>query len=240
MTYIGKFIGYGISGGSSSASQVPPLPLNALEYWHSELQCSSASWVGQLGGRVLSGVNSPTVAVDPGFFNGRPVAKSVSSTSSYWRGIGFTGLSLAGSRPWLYMVGRVRDTSPTGGFEIIYGIGRSGVDDDCRFLITSSFLAARTGGFNVTGPAANTAVHRFEMWQDPTTVFFDLDASSFTNTTSVVLPANTNAVAIGASSGVGNAPSDSNVAFALLCSAKPTVAEVAAIDAWAQAYWGAP
>lgn len=221
--------------------QRPPLPASAVEYWHSELECTPASWVGQIGGRSLAGVNGTRiVAADPGFFNGRVVGQTNSATGAAWRGTGLVGLPGAGTRPWLYLVARLRDTS-TGSAEIMFGVGRNTVDDDGRFLAAGgSFIAARTGAFNVNGSATDTALHRFKAWLDGVNANFHVDNVAFSNADTYLLAANTNAAAIGLGSGGGNFPSDANVAFALIASSRPTPAEEYYLDEWAWKYFGAP
>lgn len=217
--------------------QQPPLPASAVAAWHSEINCSAASWTDYIGGRVLAGAFAPTVATDPGFFNGRVVGKSTSAGGACWRGTGLSGLPTAGSFPWTMAIFRLRDASVPAA-EIVCAIGRDASNDDARFLASpTSFISATTGGVNLVGPALDTAVHKFKAWKDGVNRNFVADAALFTAADATPLAANQFVATIGSGAAF---PADASVAFFLVCSAKPSAAEEAALDAWAQAYFGAP
>jgi hypothetical protein len=224
-------------------SQRPPLPAAAVDYWHSELQCTPAAWIGQMGARSLPGTGSlPAVGTDPGFFKDRIVGKSTAG-GTFWRGTGFTGLPVSGDKPWVMLVGRLRNTTFAGVDEIMCGAGRDGVDDDARLaaqLTGGVWRATFSGAPNIAVSTApiDAAVHNFKAWRDGTLVNLQVDATLYTAADGGGLSASVNAVGIGGPCNTPSFGADLNAAFFLICKTKPSAAEISALDAWARAYWG--
>lgn len=227
-------------GGSSGVglSQFPPLPSNAIEYWHSELGVNPGVTVtGQIQGYQVFNQGASVVAPDPTFFNGRQVMQSTTAGGLYFsNGSAFT-LFLT-SRPYLYCIGRYR-TVPSSD---VYMAEAGSHFSASRFSVGCNAAGTTRGAFEgafTTGPAANTSVHRFEAWMDGTNRNFRVDGASFT-TADAGQNQGCNAVGIGGSGAVGGSIADASVAFVLFCVAKPTDPEIAALNSWATAYWGAP
>lgn len=218
---------------------LPPLPASAVEYWHSELQCSASSWTGQIGGRVLPAVNTPSVGTDGANFNGRVVAKSDDAAQNSWRGTGLTPLVGAGARPWTFAVMRFRTTANDQGSHGISGVGftqafQIGGGARRQLVITDGILAVLDAG------PADTDVHRVKTWADGVNANVMIDGSAFSIAWVGSTPNPVTNAAIGTNVGSAAFASDANHAFVLVCSSRPTAPEEAALDAWAQAYWGAP
>jgi hypothetical protein len=214
--------------------QKPPPPAAAVAAWHSELSCASSAWIDYMGGKSLPGVNAPLVGIDPGLFNGRLVGRSTAGGVQYWRGTPLAALAALGTRPWMMLVARMRTT--TGG--VMCGFGQDGVNDEMRLNASATnFLASGPSGV-VTGPPIDTALHRFKCWRDGTNRNLKVDETLFSvpDATAVTLP--TTAVGLGGPSNATVATSDCSIAFMMVCSAKPSAAEEAALDAWSRAYWG--
>jgi len=226
--------------GGSVLSQRPPLPSVAVEYWHGELGASSANAVGQIQGITLPGQNTPLVAPDPGFFNGRAVYQASTSGNKCWLGSSLATVLASGTRPWVFAIGRWR-TAPGAANQRMSGAGRTGSSDDMEINLTAGNVRqvfSSSGLCTASDGSGDTAVHRFKAWTAGTTANFTVDASNSTGTGANALPGNITGVAIGCSSGGLSNVGDVSVAFYLLCSAKPSAAEEAALDAWAIAYWG--
>lgn len=219
-------------------SQTPPLPSNAIEYWHSELGVTPSVLIaGQIQGYQLFFFSAPTIAPDGVLFGGRDVMQSTTSGGKYF-GNGSAFTLFAGSRPYMYVIGRYRTIpsadvwmSETGDH---FGFTRFAVGCNAAGNLRGSFEGAFT-----TDGGADTGVHRFEAWFDGTNRNFRVDGSN-TATADASQNVACNAVGIGGSGAVGGSASDSSVAFVLYCAAKPTDPEIAALNAWATAYWGAP
>jgi hypothetical protein len=227
-------------GGGGTPAQLPPLPASAIAAWHSEITCTPTAWVDYLSTRSLAGVGTPTVAIDPGFFSGRVVAKATSSPLNFWRAPSVAPLAAIGDRPWFYMVARLRDTTIASGTEILGGMGVDAFDDDARLMALAAggnYVAYSRSGQTV-GPAVDTLIHKFSAWKDGVNRNFKVDGTLFTvaDTTSLVVAPS--AVGIGGPSNTNLLSSDASIAYMLICATKPTAPEEAAIDAWALAYWG--
>jgi hypothetical protein len=227
-------------------SQTPPLPASALEYWHGELGASAANAVGQIAGITMPGAGTPTVGPDGAFFNAKNVYQSSISGNRYWYRTNAPGTIIAaGTRPYLYIIGRFR-TVPASQQEIAgFGQHASGA----RLQVTSTAAAVLQGWFGrtvfglitVTNGTADTGVHRYEAWMDASDCNFRVDG---VNAQGAALG---DTIGLINSAGIGTAPSfgsvetaDASLAFMLLCTAKPTDPEITALNAWATAYWGAP
>jgi hypothetical protein len=217
--------------------QVPPLPSTAVAAWHSEINCTAAAWVDYIGAKSLTGVNTPTVATDGSFFNGRVVGKTAKATTAYWHNGALGTVLASGTRPWMFVVGRrtgVANSVNLAGFGQASGVGW------LQYLYKSDFEYA---GFNASiqafGGTPDQAVHTWASWLDGTNANLSYDGVTYSVASAATLGGNAVAFSIGG--GVNTAfCSDSNVAFFLVCSAKPTAAEELALNQWARSYWGTP
>jgi len=225
-------------------SQTPPLPTSAVAAWHSEIACSPTAWVDYIGARSIPGFNSPIVAPDPGFFNGRNVAHTNAALAKNWFGIGVGTILSPTDFPWVFCVGRyVSDTS--------IGVGiMAGCADASNQTLEGAFRFA--GGspqccfFNNqqcnNATPADRLPHRHKGWRDGTLGHYVVDSAETTITLPGAVTRTITGIGIGVydTGGAGNARADVRIPYFLICTAKPTAAEEAAVDAWAQAYWGVP
>lgn len=221
----------------------PPLPASAAEYWHSEYQCTPASWTGQIRGLVLvsQGATPPLVETDPGCFNGRVVGKTVAATQSRWRNTaGFSPAVVpVGSRLYVFAVNRCHVN--TGGLQILVCITQGFASGATGFLGTNATKAVAQfeGRGQLQGQVeASSAAHFSEYWLDGTNQNLQGEQNTLTQLANGgVSTTAANAITIGATpsgSGVYNA----SHAFYLFCTDTPTLAERDALKAYARSYWG--
>jgi hypothetical protein len=220
-------------------SQTPPLPSSALEYWHGELGASAANAIGRIAGYTLPGQSSPTVATDGALFNGRTVYKATEAGACWYGNPSI--LVAAGGRPYLYVIGRFR--SVPGSQRYLCGLAKhfaANVLSPFSNFASANALTVEFGGtafaYSQVNGTTDTNVHRFEAWLNGANKNFRIDgvnASAANGDTLLEI----NAVAIGYPFGVS---ANSSIAFMLVCSAVPSAGEIAALNAWATAYWGAP
>lgn len=224
--------------GLGGVSQQPPLPASAIEYWHSELQCTPASWVGQLLGRAMTGAGAPIVAADPGFFGGRVVAQSSVTGPKYWLGV-FASIAATGTRPWLYVIGRLRSTVES--TAVLVSAAATGGFGLANLVLVSPNVVVgfNDGATQVGSPAADIVVHRWKYGADGVNANLIQDSAAYATAYAGALPQDCIAVAAGISA-AGNYPCTGSIAFILVCASRPTVGELAALDAWAQSYWSIP
>jgi hypothetical protein len=217
----------------------PPLPTSVatIEYWHSEKQCTPASWIGQKARIPLAGVGAPVVASDPGFFKGHVVGQASLSGVALWANRALSpALIPAGTTPWSYFIGRFR--SSAGPSQIIYGMGDPG-DEHSAYKDTTPKWIGYFGAV-INGPPVDTNAHVVKQWLDGTRANITIDRTNYSALFGGVLATAVTSVALGSgSSGLGN-PTDGSIAFFLVCASKPTDAEIATLDAWAASYWGVP
>jgi hypothetical protein len=183
--------------------------------------------------------SAPTIATDGAFFNARAVMQSTTVGGKFFGNGSAFILYPPISRPYLYVIGRYR-TVPVAD---VYMLETGSHFSVTRFTSGCNAAGTNRGTFEVaitTNGAADTAVHRFEAWMDGTNRNYRVDGSIASNADAGSINDNGNAIGIGGSATLGGSVSDSSVAFALVCSAKPTDPEITALNAWATAYWGAP
>lgn len=243
---LGRSIGYAIDGDGI----VPPLPTSAVEYWHSELGASSSAAVGQIGGRTLPAVGSPTVAADGSFFNGKNVYKSTSA-GNYWAGTGLAALVSAGQRPWFFSVGRVQsfvqiptlwsigEQQSVGG---TYGFRHGGRGTSPNQYYEG--FRGQNGSLQNADSAPGTGTTNPYTWE-LTGADATLGLVSVVNGAQVAILTNatTQATVGGAIDSAricsaGVATGNASLAFFLVCSAAPSAREIAALRAWSLSYWG--
>lgn len=247
--------GPAVRRGGGGTPQTPPLPASAVEYWHSELGVALAgvggtevdSWTGQLRGVVCVSAGGasqrPGYGVDGANFNGRPVVQCASSPKRYLASAVLgTPLTLVGTKPYAYMISRFRDASSgtvlafsdtlpsVSGFVCVIEL-RSG--KYCSWWFPHAQVDSTV--------AISTNVVRLETFIDAAgSVVNRVDGVGTAGAaTGLTAPVTARAAQIGGdrlsgSLGSGNA----NHAFVLLCSAEITAPELAALNAWALAYWG--
>lgn len=218
----------------AAVSQLPPLPASSIDYWHSELQLTPAAWVSQMGARSLPGVNTPVVAADGGFFNGRTVAQSALTGGKAWLGTGLSTIAAAGTRPWLYCVGRAR-TLGAGGRSMVATNGSNAI----RYFVGDFRCLWNSAGSQASTFPVDTSHHRFSTWVDAvagTAIRVDSTQNASAGYTSAIA-VDITAVAVGQNT-AGAEIGDVSVAFFLICSAVPSGGEMTALEAWSLAYWG--
>lgn len=230
------------SPGSAVSRNLPPLPASAVEYWHSELNLSASAWVGQIGGRSLTGGGGATVARGgASYFNNRLVARCYASGAG-WGATGMAELAAIATMPWSFVVYRLRTVPGDNVQHSIYD-GGSGPSDGPYIIArgTTTELLQVVEGATVTGAAADTAVHTIATWLDGTNINLSVDGTVTSAARAGSLANAVDTFAIGCRMFFGPTWfADVDVAFALFCSSKPSVFEVAALRAWASTWWGAP
>lgn len=218
----------------------PPLPASAVEYWHSGIQCAPAAWIGQIGGRSLTGVNTPVVAADSAHFNGRVVAQTSIAGTRYWRNGALAPVLIAGSQPWVYLIGRYVPPIPAV-TAVLAGMGAAGTENGAiRLTAGTGQRDCYFNGVVVNNGTEDFLPHRFKMWKDGVNAHFDVDGTDAVTATATNLTHNITAIAVGSAANSAANFGDGRTAFYLLCSSKPSAAEEAALDAWAFTVWGVP
>lgn len=215
----------------------PPLPASAVEYWISEIQCTPSAWVGQLKGSSLAGGNTPTVAADPGYCNGRIAAQTTAATSKSWVNRSLPALLANGSRPCSYSVGRWRTVGIADVLMVSHGgsLAASGIQQVAGAKTSFVFSG---GAAQVDGPAADTAAHRHIGWADGALANFQIDKTLYTTAYTGALGEASTMFAVGELSRTAYYWADASVWFWLLCSSKPSAAELYALDVWSYRRYG--
>jgi hypothetical protein len=214
----------------------PPLPTVAVAAWHSEAGCTPSAWVDYIAGLSLTGLNTPVVSSDPGFFHGRTVAQSAITGGKGWRNAALGTVLASATRPWCYAVGRARTASGTQ----VY-VGQAGANDDYTFQGSGGPLYVinyNNAGKVLSGPAVDTAVHRVAWWLDGTNANISVDGSVTSSAYVNALAENITKIAVGCAGNSAAVFSDFSAVLLILCSAKPTTLEETVLDAWAREYYG--
>lgn len=239
-------ITWGVSGAGDPPGVVP-VPSNVIDYWHSEAQCSVASWVSQIGGRSLSSATgNQTVGVDGSFFNGRTVGKAFRSPSGGWKGT-VSGFALIGQRTYWCGVLRYRDLFTSNG---TYGGGGIGIHNSYVGLYPQHGRGGSGNDFRASFDSAtaigvlgfpDTNTHFWEIWADGTNLNLRIDGViRATSASAAALTQDCVTVAVGLNPGSNIHYSDSSHAFHLYALAKPTEAECTALRNYAISWFGAP
>jgi hypothetical protein len=224
-----------------------PLPASTVEWWLSELQLvHMVGWIGQKRASNLGFLSYPpyqgSVAPDPPYFRGRPVAWSTQtgSAGAYWRGTGLSTLLAAGTHPWTYVVARVNRTAAGQAAGIIasFGVGTS-YYQRLGALSAKTPYAQHGGPDTVYGPdAADNLPHRYRWWSDGAFIYLRIDEGEWSLASARTLGANITSVSLGGS--VGASPMECRIALMIMCASKPTLGEENALDAWVRTYYGLP
>ena len=220
-------------------SQLPPLPASALDYWHSELGCSSSGWTSQMRGIPTPATGAPVVGVDAGYFNGRVVAQTRSAPKQTYRANPSSQpIITAGQFPYIFCVMRSIAAAPA---SVGHAISiTSGGTERLGLYYSAANWRTRQGNLTLVPPTVTTNVAVVEMWFDAATSYGRINGSE----TSAASASSGTMLCVGIGFGTQSSGDmqDANInhAFYLLCSSKPTDPEIAALRAWATAYWGAP
>jgi len=222
-----------------SPAMKPPLPASTVEWWWGDAGASATQAVGQKAGIILPAINTPSVGIDLGYFKNRTVYKTATGGHS-WRGVDLSTGILAGTRPWLYLVGRLRDS---GGFTTLVGIGKNTTTTSRAAEFRSATNAwqvnsATPTNWYVQDGTADTAVHAFKSWTASTTANLTIDGVNTTSGGASALANDIIAVSFGCVVENGGGSSNASIALFLICSSKPTTQEEAALDLWARATYG--
>jgi hypothetical protein len=183
----------------------------------------------------LPGVNGPTVATDPGYFNDRVVAQT--SVNRLWANRALPDVMVAaGTKPWTFMIGRFRSV---GFFQIIYGMG-SPAEMHSLYISPGTWTGYFNNASGVGNVASDTNAHTAKQWLDGANINITIDQVLSSTGGPASLASDVTSVAFGSGSNNGSNSANACIAFFLVCAAKPTDAEIAALDAWAARYWGVP
>lgn len=226
----------------------PPLPasVSVAEYWHSEIQCTSTAWVGQVGGRVMTGTGNPVVGVDPGHFNGRKVAKAVKTPGQYWSWTGTPIIAAQGAFHWIFIVYRMTTLLLDASFNFIGGVGRASQDADISIFQRSisgvSAIQAQSG--SVVGPSPTDLLpHAVSLSNRaaPIGLRMLVDGVTFQGAVGIGgASGEISSAAAGFSAALNGNGSDANIAFLMAASSTPNDSEIQALINWSRAYWGTP
>ena len=201
------------------------------------------SWTDQVQGIVKvapASVQRPVYAADGSNFRGLPVVQCNIANQRCLRNnaIGFTFLA-SGSRPYIRVVGRMRNVPDGSTQNTIAGSGRFAVGDDLRLWSNSS------GSANLTYQQGNSAayvasvpgVHAFEGLDDGTLKRLFIDGVEVATGTSNTLGSNTTGVWVGTDAS-GSHFFDFSVARVAYGSEAPTAAERNTMMAIDRSDWG--
>lgn len=217
-------------------NQRPPLPASAIEYWHSEIECTPSAWVGQLRRVSLAGVGTPTVAPDTGYFGGRSVAQTFQTGKLFYNRAISPALISAGTRPWMFIINRLR--ADGGGTYSEAGFGAAAMGTTGLQVQTGTLRAVfNNGAVIVPTIPADLNAHQSEMWFDGANANAIVDGTAFTVASAAQNPADVSQVALGSLATTDAQFCDTSTAFILLCSTKPSDPEIAALRNWANSYW---
>lgn len=232
-----------------SQQQKPPLPTTAVEYWHSELgitlNTGVDSWAGQLLTTSLPFSNArPVYGADGSNFRGRPVVQC--SLTASLRAIGLSTILATGTRPYTFSIYRYSVAPATdNSFQLLnYGVAASFDYGSIRWIRSGAGTVNTFGSPASQWPALiatsapDVLTHTVESWADGTNYNIQLDSTLVSVASALALTANITAIGVGILASGTSQRSNSNHAFHLLCSAKPTAAEIFALKTWARNYWG--
>lgn len=224
-------------GSYNPPTASPPLPLNTLEYWIGSAGASAAAAVGQKGLITLTGVNAPAVAPDPGYFGDQPVYQSTRTPARYWQRGGLPDPIAGGTRPWMYMVFRARSLTP-GTDQALGEIGNAFVGLGAIAVTHPTInVGAFNGVWTVTGPVADTKPHIVKTWTEGTTAHLVVDGVQYTGGGATALTTQVQTIGLGCGCLGSGAAADASIALWVICAARPTAAEEAALDSWARWYY---
>jgi hypothetical protein len=229
-----------LTGGRATYQSILGPLLAAM--WHSQLGVALVggevdTWTDQIGGRVVqapAGAQRPAYAADGTKFSGKNVVKTVRSSSKCLRSAAFASLYAPGSLPWQYIVGRYSAIAG-GAAQSLAGAGVNATSNNqLQINAAGTFQVYCDGAALLVAGVADTLRHSFQWWPDVTNMNLSLDNAA-PATTAILGPV----AGAGTSYGVGTLASspaqfaDASVALILVCSSKPSTAQVAAIEALA-------
>lgn len=214
-----------------------------VEMWHSQLGIATVSgnvdtWTGQIGGRVVQAPAAgqrPVYAADGGVFGGKSVVQCAIAGVLCLRGIGLTQIYATGTRPYTFTVGRFRGATP-GAFATMADVGVNAVSSeaDLRINVTNQIEVFVSGVGQATGGAATTPRHSYSQWLDGVNLNLSVDSGApVTAATAGSIGHNVTAASFGSGAFAVTHPSDSSIALQICCAAKPSAAQIAALEALA-------
>lgn len=240
---VGRFRRPGGGGGGAAGGgvpQFPPLPTSVTPIWefHSERALLVASWTDtRVSGIVLAGQGTPVVSADTGFFRGRQVAQTINVGAHHWANRALGTIAATGTLPWYYVVGRFRSVPPVN--QNLTGMGRAATADNMtlRHNVAGNVRDVFMNGITVANGLGDQAVHRWHTCKDGVNANLSIDGVNATTATATTLTHDVNALAAGSAANAAGNTADASLAYWFGASARPTPAEIAALDAWALAYW---
>lgn len=206
------------------------------------------SWTGGVLGTVLSvPAANPQYAADGTHFLGKPVVQTAVSGSTGLR-IANTGSTFlaTGLRPWTFSVTRLRALGAVDNTQYtMLDFGVNATSD--RHLIqhfrnvgaTVRNLRATLSGATATGPDPfDTSPHTVQAWLDGANANLTVDTTNYQTASVQTLGANCTAIGVGCAASAAVQFSDFSHALHLVCSAKPSAGQIAAIKALSFRDWG--
>lgn len=192
-----------------------------VDQWDREYGASAAAWVSRKG-RSAAAVNTPTYAADGTNFKGQPVPGTTKSGPNNFAGT-VTSLGAVGTRPYFAAVGRFLGSLATD--DTLCALTNDAAPDlEFAVRVAGSNVAGFFEGVSVTGPAVDSNVHLFEIWNDGSLTHFAVDGVDTTSASGATVANALVNVHIGASFS-GNNPVGSFVSRLIVASAAPTTAQ---------------
>jgi len=224
------------------------LGANLLAEWDARVGVSGVTWTDSVGGRVLTGVNTPVLATDGANFSGLPVWKFVTASAQYMdEGAGQPTLIAAGATDFYCSI-VLRDTDLGLGIaQNLLDMCDSGITAEVmNFVVdaTGVFLTGRINPFAAFTATADTAVHLFEIFYTAGggDIVLSIDG---VDTPAGAGPGLTTAgalarVFVGCNLAPGALLASANVARVRICAAVPSASQRTQLQALDQSAWGVP
>lgn len=257
MAALSNYLGNNLSGGepsnnlsASSASYQSILGGLLVELWHSQLGIATVSgnvdtWTGQVRGIVLQAPGAaqrPVYAADGSNFQGKSVVQCALTGAKCLQQLAAQSPSifLAGSRPWVGLLGRVRSyPGATAGIEVVVlDFPITQVIGDLQTAptpVVSSVFAGSTASLSDNSTAVRLLGGGLSS-SGVNTVSVNGVASN-TSGSGLSIPADGKVVSLGAN-GAGSLGIDLSAVLLFFCNAYPSAAQLFGIVALAQAEFG--
>ncbi len=189
--------------------------------------------VGLVRGTVLTPVTTaPVWGADSTNFGGRPVIQCANAGSAGLTSGTVATLLASGTRPWWYSVGRVRAFAA--GPLTLVGTGTPGVSDNRLYYSNGpDTVAVNMTGYPVLSVSTGVVTTRcsFQYWSDGVNVNFSQNnAAPSTTASALALSSDNTGVTIGCATSNPVQFGNYSAAVYLFCAAKPTAAQIAALE----------
>lgn len=197
------------------------------------------SWTSAMGRAIPKGTARPAYAPNGKKFGGKPVVKSNTAANAYLINNAITAISPGATRPWTYCI---FSHDVIGAADCTYYFGNSASVQHSLDTQNSTQLRAVLHGTSAIGPATrDTARHTAQLWLDGTNANLLIDNAVLSTAAQTANNVSLTSMAIGAfGDGVNSRVSTASIAFIMMLSAKPTAAQILALEMWAGSSDGYP